>query len=257
MNPLIDTHSHIYSEEFDNDIESVIERAKQKQLSHILLPNIDKESIDRLHRLSEKYPDYCYPMMGLHPTSVDADWESVLKELKPLFLQRKYIAVGEIGIDLYWDKTFVEEQKQAFKQQILWAKEFSLPIVIHSREAHKEVMECIKSVGTDGLKGVFHSFGGTSEELSEILELPDFYVGINGVVTFKNSTLRDTLKATDLSKIVVETDAPYLAPIPFRGKRNESAYVSLVAEKLAEVFDTSVEHVAQQTTENAKLLFGL
>lgn len=254
---IIDTHSHIYGEEFDKDIQQVIERAKAKGLTHVLLPNIDADSIERMHTLCDTYPDFCFPMMGLHPTSVGADWQTVLNQMKHMFSQRKYIAIGEIGMDLYWDKTFEEEQKQAFMQQIGWAKEFRLPIVIHSRDAYKETVACLREVGTDDLSGVFHSFGDTTAELETILSFPNFYVGINGVVTFKNSKLKDTLRASDLSRIIVETDSPYLSPVPFRGKRNESAYVSLVVEKLAEIFETPKEEVARITSENAKKLFSL
>lgn len=257
MNNIIDTHSHIYSEEFDNDRDSVVLRAKEKGLSHILLPNIDEASIDRMHKLCDQYPDYCYPMMGLHPTSVDANWEKILQNMRPYFDKRNYVAVGEIGMDLYWDKTFLEEQKQAFITQIKWAKELSLPIAIHTREAHRETIECLMEAGTEGLKGVFHSFGGSKDELDEVMSIPDFYVGINGVVTFKNSGLRETLRGADLSRIIVETDSPYLAPVPFRGKRNESAYVTLVVDKLAEVFETTKENIANITSENAKRLFNL
>ncbi len=254
---IIDTHSHIYSEEFDNDIESVILRAKGKGLSHILLPNIDEASIERMHRLCDQYPGYCIPMMGLHPTSVDSDWKSVLQRMRPLLVQRKYVAVGEIGIDLYWDKTYEKEQKQAFIQQAEWAKELSLPIAIHTRNAHRETVECLRETGLSGLSGVFHSFGGTKEELQEILSFPNFYVGINGVVTFKNSTLRETLREADLSRILVETDSPYLAPVPFRGKRNESSYTTIVIDTLAKVFDISSERMAEISSENARRLFQI
>lgn len=254
---IIDTHSHIYSEEFDNDIENVILRAKEKGLSHILLPNIDEASIDRMHHLCEKHPGYCIPMMGLHPTSVNLDWKSVLKRIKPLFSERKYIAVGEIGIDLYWDKTYEQEQREAFGEQLKWAKELSLPVAIHTRNAHKETLECLRETGLDGLSGVFHSFGGTKEELDEIMSFPNFFIGINGVVTFKNSTLRETLKTADVSRIIVETDSPYLAPVPFRGKRNESSYSAIVVATLAGVFGTSAEEIAEITSENAKRLFAI
>lgn len=254
---IIDTHSHIYSEEFDSDIDNVILRAKGKGLSHILLPNIDEGSIDRLHALCEKYPGYCIPMMGLHPTSVNADWASVLQRMRPLFGQRKYIAVGEIGIDLHWDKTYLQEQKQAFTQQLEWAREFSVPVAIHMRSAHQEVVECLRKSGPDNLSGVFHSFGGTREELEEIMAFPNFSIGINGVVTFKNSTLRETLKGADVSRIIVETDSPYLAPVPFRGKRNESSYAAVVIDTLASVFGMPAERMAEITSENAKRLFKL
>lgn len=254
---IIDTHSHIYSEEFDNDIDDVVNRARQAGVENILLPNIDVESLDRIHALSDKYSGYCIPMMGLHPTSVGEDYQTQLDIIKQQFDNRKYIAVGEIGIDLYWDKTFEKEQKLVFEEQLRWSIDYNLPVAVHSRDAIAECIECVKNIGADKVKGVFHSFGGTEEELKEILSLNTFFLGINGVVTFKNSTLLSVLKGTDLSKIIIETDAPYLAPVPYRGKRNESSYTLKIAEKLAEIYQISVEEVGEITTENAKRLFNL
>jgi TatD DNase family protein len=254
---IIDTHSHIYSEEFDNDIEEVILRAKQVGVESILLPNIDVDSIGRLHNIAGKYADYCIPMMGLHPTSVGEDWFSQMEIIKQQFSKRSYIAIGEIGLDLYWDKTYENEQKQAFEEQLRWSIEYDLPVAIHSRDAIPECVKCIKNVGTEKLRGVFHSFGGSEDELTEILELENFLLGINGVVTFRNATLSTILKQTDLSKIIIETDSPYLAPVPYRGKRNESSYTIKVAEKLAEIFDLHISDVGEITTENAIKLFGL
>lgn len=254
---IIDTHSHIYSEQFDDDIAGVIDRARGTGVEKILLPNIDVSSINSLHNLADRYPDYCIPMMGLHPTSVDADWQENLHYMKALFANRSYIAIGEIGIDLYWDKTFEEEQKQAFEEQLRWSIEYDLPVAIHSRDAIMECISCIKNVGADKLRGVFHSFGGSSTELQGILELGNFLLGINGVVTFKNSTLPSVLKETDLSQLIIETDAPYLAPMPYRGKRNEPAYTTYIAAKLAEIYEYPVNEVADVTTENAKKLFKL
>lgn len=254
---IIDTHSHIYSEEFDNDIEEVILRAKQVGVEIILLPNVDVDSIVRLHSIADRYTDYCIPMMGLHPTSIGEDWLFQLEIIKQQFSKRSYIAIGEIGLDLYWDRTYEKEQRQAFEEQLRWSIEYDLPVAIHSRDAILECVECIKNVGPEKLRGVFHSFGGSENELTEILGLENFLLGINGVVTFKNSTLSAVLKQTDLSKIIVETDSPYLAPVPYRGRRNESSYTIKVAEKLAEIFGLSLNEVGEITTENAIKLFGL
>lgn len=254
---IIDTHSHIYAEEFDNDLDDVINRAKQIGVSKILLPNIDTMSLDRIHHVSEKYRDYCIPMMGLHPTSVGEDYGCQLELIKEQFNRRKYIAVGEIGLDLYWDKTYEKEQRIAFERQLHWSIEYNLPVAIHSRDAISECIECIKKVGAEKLRGVFHSFGGTETELRDILALKSFLLGINGVVTFKNSNLASVLQQTDLSHIIIETDSPYLAPVPYRGKRNESSYTLKIAEKLAEIYNVNVDEIGDITTENAKKLFGL
>jgi len=254
---IIDTHSHIYSEEFDSDLNEVISRAQLAGVEKILMPNIDVESLGRLQQVSDNYAGYCIPMMGLHPTSVGEDWQEQLKTIKDQFSKREYIAIGEIGIDLYWDKTFEKEQRTVFEEQLKWSIEYDLPVAIHSRDAITECIACIKNVGADRLRGVFHSFGGTEEELKEILKLKNFLLGINGVVTFKNSTLSSVLKLTDLSHIIIETDAPYLAPVPYRGKRNESSYTIKVVEKLAEIYNTTPEKVGNITTKNAKMLFRI
>lgn len=254
---IIDTHSHIYQDDFDNDIDDVIDRARRVGVEKILLPNIDVSSIGQLHSLSDKYPDYCIPMMGLHPTSVADGWEKELATIKQQFGKRAYIAVGEIGLDLYWDKTYRKEQELVFEEQLRWSIEYGLPVVIHSRDAIAECIACVKNVGADKLCGVFHSFGGSEEELAEILALGNFLIGINGVVTFKNSTLSTVLKNTDLSKIIIETDAPYLAPVPYRGKRNEPSYTSKVADKLSEIYDVPAEKVGEITTMNAERLFRI
>lgn len=254
---IIDTHSHIYAEEFDADLSEVIKRAKSSGVERILMPNIDIESIDSLHRVAGDYPDYCIPMMGLHPTCVGEDWQNQLNIIKQQLEKRPYIAIGEIGIDLYWDKTFEKEQKTAFEEQLRWSIDYDLPVAIHSRDAIPECIACIRNVGAEKLKGVFHSFGGTEEELKEILSLKNFLLGINGVVTFKNSTLSTVLKLTDLSHIIIETDAPYLAPMPYRGKRNEPSYTVKVAEKLAEIYNVNDEEIGKITTENAVKLFNI
>lgn len=254
---IIDTHSHIYVDRFSEDIDQVIQRAKDAGVEKILLPNIDVESIDEVHTLAAAYPDYCIPMMGLHPTSVKENWQDDLSIIKAEFAKHKYCAVGEIGIDLYWDKTFIKEQQQAFEQQLEWSIEYDIPVAIHTREATAEAIACIKNVGADKLRGVFHSFVGTKEELKDVLSLDNFLIGINGVLTYKNSDLSEVLQGIDISRIVIETDAPYLPPVPYRGKRNESSYTIYIVHKLAEVFNISPQKVGEITTQNAVRLFDL
>jgi len=254
---IIDTHSHIFDEQFDSDIDLVIDRAKANNVEYILLPNIDSSTIDALLNLSDKYSDYTLPMMGLHPSSVTLDWKSELEIIRKEFDKRKFVAVGEIGIDLYWDTSLEKEQKEAFEEQLRWSIEYDLPVSIHSRNATIEAIECIERIGKEKLRGVFHSFGGTEEELAKILDLKNFYIGINGTVTYKKSTLPDVLSKTDLSHIIIETDAPYLPPVPYRGKRNEPSYTTYVAAKLAEIYDTSIEDVENITSVNAKKMFGI
>jgi len=252
---LIDTHTHIYQNDYAGDIREVIEKAKSGGVYKFLIPNVDVETIVPLNNLCNQYPGECFPMMGLHPTSVDSLYPTALSEIKKQFESRKYIAVGETGIDLYWDKTFLNEQKIAFEKQLRWSIDYNLPVVIHNRDAFPEVIECIAKVGANNLRGVFHSFGGSKEELETILSLENFMIGINGVVTFKNSKLKDYLAIAPVERIVLETDAPYLAPVPYRGKRNEPAYLLEIAEKLAEIYQISSNKIAEITTLNALKLF--
>lgn len=254
---IIDTHSHIYSEEFDEDIESVIKRAQEAGVQQILLPNVDEKTIFPLHTLAKRYPGYCLPMMGLHPTSVTANWQSQLNKIKTLFGENTYIAVGEIGLDFYWDTTFRAEQIEAFEEQLRWSIEYNLPVSIHSRNATEEVFNSIKNVGSNRLRGIFHSFGGDANDQRTISQLGDFMIGINGVITFKNASLSTIIREIDLSRIVIETDAPYLTPVPYRGKRNEPAYTTYIAEKLAEVFGATPQEVGEITTRNAKQMFNI
>lgn len=254
---IIDTHSHIFDETFSNDIDDVILRAKQAGVAAVLLPNIDTESIKEVNSLAERHKGYCLPMMGLHPTSVTKDWKKDLNIIKEQFSRHQYIAVGEIGIDLYWDTSLAEEQKSAFEEQLRWSIEYNLPVSIHCRNAVMESVECIKKVGADKLKGSFHSFGGNSEELQVVLDLKNFYIGINGTVTYKNSTLPTVLQDADLSRIIVETDAPYLPPVPYRGKRNEPSYTSYIVDKLCDIYNTNKDDVENTTSNNAKKLFGI
>lgn len=256
---IVDTHTHIYDSCFDEDIAAVIDRARQKGVEKILLPNIDKESIEALHRLADKYPGYCLPMMGLHPSSVTQNWEEDLRDIKKQFQNNtyNYIGVGEIGIDLYWDKTLKDEQMAAFEEQLRWSIEYDLPVSIHSRESISESIGCIQNIGTSKLRGVFHSFGGTADDLRNILELGNFYIGVNGTVTYKNSTLPASLSATSLAHIIIETDAPYLPPVPYRGKRNEPSYTTYIVEKLSDIYGVSREEVESITTQNAKRLYNI
>lgn len=254
---IIDTHSHIYSEIFLEDLQSVVSRAKAICVEKILLPNIDVDSIVPLKETVKKYPNFFFPMMGLHPTSVGEDFKEQLAEVKKEFDTNNYIAVGEIGIDLYWDKSYKKEQIQAFEEQLKWSVERNLPVSIHSREAIFEVIDSIKRVGEKSLRGVFHSFGGNSGELEAILNLKNFYIGINGVVTFKNSGLAETLKNCPIEKIILETDAPYLAPVPYRGKRNEPAYLAFVLKTVSQIYGLSEVEISIITTTNAEKLFNI
>lgn len=254
---LVDTHTHLFAEEFDNDRAAMVQRAIDHGVNRLLLPNIDSTSLQAMKQLAEAYPQNCLPMMGLHPCSVKEDYKEELALVeKELFSDYKYYGVGEIGLDLYWDKTFYPQQKEAFIQQIKWAIQLNLPVSIHTREATDEAIEILSSADLQDARGVFHCFTGTAEQAEKIISL-GFHLGIGGVVTFKNTTLREVLAPVDLKHIVFETDSPYLAPVPFRGKRNESAYVLHLAEKLAEVKNISVEEVAKITTQNAASIFGL
>lgn len=253
---MIDTHAHIYLDAFDSDREEVIGRAQARGVNQILLPNVDLDTIPAMHRLEEAYPGYCLAMMGLHPCSVDANFESVLKTIRQWLDERTYIGIGEIGIDLYWDKSFVDQQKEAFKIQVGWAHDMDLPIVIHSRESIDEILGILEDLNLTGLRGVFHCFTGNHKQAQRILDL-GFYMGIGGVVTFKNAGLDKTLKEIDPGRLILETDAPYLTPHPHRGKRNESAYLYLVAEKLGEIYDIPATEVDRITSQGAHSLFAL
>lgn len=252
---MIDTHSHIYHKNFSNDFDEMLERAQQAGIKEIYLPNIDKESIEPLKKVARENP-YCKPMMGLHPGSVKEDYK---EQLAAAFAElddpkQKYYAVGEIGIDLYWDKTFIEEQKKAFGIQIEKAMEMGLPIVIHCRDAFDEVFEVLEAYRGERLFGIFHCFTGNAEQAKHAIDL-NLKLGIGGVVTFKNGGLDKVVKDIDLKHLVLETDAPYLAPTPFRGKRNEPSYVKYVAEKIAELKNVSLEEVDGITTDNANSVF--
>lgn len=254
---LIDTHSHLFLEEFAEDLPQVMERARNAGVSSIFMPNIDSTTIDALLSVCAKYPDLCYQMIGLHPTSVNETYEQELAIVRErLSAPNYFVAIGEIGLDLYWDRTFLKEQLLVFERQIEWALEYELPVVIHTREAFDYIYKVMEPYKKTALRGIFHSFTGTPEEAARLLEFDGFMLGINGVVTFKKSTLPETLLTVPLERIVLETDSPYLTPVPNRGKRNESANVKDTLAKVAEIYQKSLEHVAQVTSENALKVFG-
>ena len=254
---LVDTHTHIFLNEFNSDIDEVILRASESGVKKFYLPNIDRETIPQLKALTKKYSDCCFPMMGLHPTSVNDNYRKELAVIYQELTSTQYIAIGEIGIDLYWDKTFRQEQIKAFEEQLRWSIELDLPVAIHTREAFPDVFDSLRRVGAKKLRGIFHSFGGSEEELKTALEFKNFLLGINGVVTYKNAQFREYLRIAPLERIVLETDAPYLTPVPHRGKRNEPAYLIHIAKKLAEIYTVSEETIIEQTTFNAEQLFEL
>ncbi|WP_217543490.1 TatD family hydrolase [Vibrio metschnikovii] len=253
---MIDTHAHVYASEFDHDREQVIQRAIEQGIEHILLPNIDLDSIAPMLATEAAYPDLCRSMMGLHPCYVNADVKQTLEQIEYWFTQREFIAVGEIGIDLYWDKTYQAEQEMAFITQLNWAKNLNLPVVIHTRDSIDQTLALLKQEQNGQLRGVFHCFGGTVEQAKAINDL-GFHLGLGGVSTFKNGGMDKVIPALNLNYLVLETDCPYLAPVPHRGKRNEPAYTRLVAERIAELRGLSTEYVDQFTTNNAKALFKL
>jgi TatD DNase family protein len=253
---IIDTHAHLYAEEFHHDIANVIERARSEGIDRILLPNIDTNSIDPLKALVASYPNYCIPMMGLHPCSVSTDYKSQLAIIEKELDTNDYVAVGEIGIDLYWDKTTLDIQKDAFIIQCQWAVDRKLPVAIHARDSIDILIKILQEEVKGELTGVFHCFGGDIDQAKAIEEL-GFYLGIGGVVTFKNTKLRDVLVSVSIDRIMVETDAPYLAPVPYRGKRNESSYLKQIISTLAEVYSTTPAEISAITTANALKLFKI
>ena len=254
---LIDTHNHLYLEEFDPEQDVLVDAALKSGIDTLLLPNVDLTTIERMHDLCDRFPDFAYPMMGLHPTSVDEHYIDTLKKTESYLYKRPYCGIGEIGIDLYWDKTYLKEQILVFEEQLKWSIDLDLPVAIHTREAYPEVLESIHKVGAEKLKGVFHSFTGTKTELEEIKKLKKFKLGINGVITFKNSKLSETILSTDINNIVLETDAPYLAPVPYRGKRNEPVYIWKTAEKVADTYGLTLGETVEITRKNALDLFKI
>lgn len=252
----IDTHCHLFAEEFDADRNEVVNRAISKGIDLLLLPNIDPESIAALKALHKDFPNNCLGMMGLHPCSVTADYEQKLKTIQKELAENTYIAIGEIGLDYYWDTTFKEEQIKTFRTQLQWAKELQLPVAIHTRNSFEDAITIVEEELDENLKGVFHCFGGSEKDAERIMAC-GFFMGIGGVVTFKNSNLKEVIKKVPLTSLLLETDAPYLAPVPYRGKRNESSYIIEIANKLAEIKEVTVSEIAAKTTENAKKLFRI
>ena len=260
---MIDTHAHLDGEEFAEDISEVIQRAKDAGVEKIFLPNVNGDTLQSIIHLCATYPGYLFPMIGLHPEEVnptkidvDATLDAMESMLENPDLMNSCVAIGEVGLDLYWDQTYKEKQIEVFERQINWAIEYHLPLMIHARNAHSELVEIISKYQQTNLSGVFHCFTGTEEEATQLLSFPNFALGIGGVLTFKKSKLPDVLKsAVPLSRIVLETDSPYMAPVPHRGKRNESAFVSLVAAKLAEIYNVTLQEVEHQTNLTVARIF--
>jgi len=251
---MIDTHSHIFLSEFDNDRKDVVENAKKTGVEKVVLANVDSQTITALEKTQAEFPDFCVSAMGLHPTSVNETYISELQTVKQQLFSKSYCAVGEIGLDLYWDITFSEQQIIAFEEQIRWALELDLPIIIHIRKAFAEVFQSLKKFGKNLPRGVFHCFSGGIEEAKKAVEL-GFLLGIGGVVTYKNTNLPEIIRQIGIEHILLETDAPYLAPVPYRGKRNEPKYLVEVLNKLATIFELSKDKINDITTENAQKMF--
>lgn len=254
MNFWTDTHAHIYLEEFDADCADMLARAQQARVEKIYLPNIDSTSIDRMLELEEKTKGTCFAMMGIHPCSVKKDFEKELYIVESWLSKRSFVAIGEMGTDLYWDKTFWEQQQEAFRIQANWAKQYNVPIVIHSRESLDQTIKLVEELQDGRLTGVFHCFTGTIEHAERIAKL-GFYLGLGGVATFKKGGMDEVIPEMDITKIVLETDSPYLAPVPHRGKRNEPAYIPLIAAKVAQLKNISLEELQRITSQNAAALF--
>ena len=254
---LIDTHTHLFAQQFDEDRSEVVHKALEKGVQQMLLPNIDSSSIQPMLNLCTEFPNNCFPMMGLHPCDVKDNYLEELVIIEEWLQKEKFVAVGEIGIDLYWDKSTLSIQQDAFRKQVRLAKKYKLPIAIHVRDSFDEVFTIIDEMNDDDLSGVFHCFTGNETEANHIINYGGFKLGIGGVVTFKNSGLDKTLRTIPIEHLILETDSPYLAPEPYRGKRNESSYVVLVAEKLAEIYGKSVEEIADINTQNTNELFKI
>ena len=249
----IDTHAHIYDQQFDEDIQEIMERCQEAEVSSIYMPNIDHTSIDAMLERELRYPPQCVAMMGLHPGSVKRDFERELYQVEAWLAKRPFAAVGEIGLDYHWDTTFRDQQQEALRVQLGFAKQYSLPVVLHTRDAFEDVIDLVEQNGP--LRGVFHCFTGTAEEAKRITDL-GFYVGLGGVTTFKNAGMHEVIPHLDRQWVVLETDSPYLAPVPHRGRRNEPSYVPLIGQRVADLWNVEVAEVAQQTTGNARRLFA-
>ena len=253
----IDTHTHIYLKDFIEDRNKIIQECSIAKVDKLLLPNIDSSTIEEVVKLSKEYKNICFPMVGLHPCYVNQHFKKELNILKPYIDKCNTIAIGEIGIDLFWDKTTYEFQKKAFIEQINWAEEYNLPVVIHARNSYQEIFQILDSLKSDTLRGVFHCFSSNLNDAKHILDYGGFKLGIGGVVTFKNSGLDKVLKEIEIENLVLETDSPYLTPAPFRGKRNKSSYIPLIANKLSDIYEISIEEIGKITSLNATKIFNI
>ncbi len=251
-----DTHTHLFLSQFDKDRTEVVQRAIEAGVTRMMLPNVDRNTVDNMLALANRFPENCFPAIGLHPTSVDDNYQETLDSVNKLLETGKFYAIGETGIDLYWDKTNLSGQKEAFRQQIILALRYNLPLIIHCRESFNEIIELVHDMNTDKLKGIFHSFTGSIDQAEKVISA-GFMLGIGGILTFKNAGLDQVIKGIPLEHIVLETDSPYLAPHPFRGKRNESSYLVHIARKLADLHQRTVDEVAGTTTGNALRLFNI
>jgi TatD DNase family protein len=251
----IDTHAHIYSHDFDNDREEILTRSREAGVKEIYMPNIDQASVDAMLGVEDRHPDTCFAMMGLHPCSVKKDFESELYKVEQWLSKRKFAAVGEMGTDLYWDKSFWEQQKEAFAIQVSWARKYQLPVVIHCRQSMDETIALLEPLLGKGLTGIFHCFSGNLEQAKKVIAM-GFYLGLGGVATFKNGGLDKVIPEISLDNVVLETDSPYLAPVPHRGKRNEPAYIQLIANKIVEIKKIPLEELQEVTARNARKIFG-
>ncbi len=252
---LVDTHTHLYLKEFAADIDAVIQRAEAEGVCKFYLPAIDSTETAAMLELEKKFPGKCMPMIGLHPCSVKENYKEELYKVERMLQERKFAAIGEAGLDFYWDTSFVKEQYESLHTQSGWALQYNLSLVLHTRNAMQETIDVIKSYSGKGLRGIFHCFSGTLQNAKDIID-QGFFLGIGGVITYKNSGLAEVIKEVDLENIVLETDAPYLTPVPFRGKRNESSYLKYIVQKIAEIKNISIEEVANQTTKNAEKIFA-
>ena len=264
MKKLIDTHCHVYDEAFREDLPQVMERARDAGLEYLLLPNINPQTLDDLLRVCDTWPHMCRPMIGLHPEDLDADFHVQLNHLKALLDEdrkeggaHRYIGIGETGLDLYWDKSRLDDQIESFRIQIEWSLQYDLPIVIHSRDAFAELYKVMADYRNSGLRGIFHCFSGSADEAHALMEFPGFMFGIGGVLTYKKSTLPQVLPLIPLDRVVLETDCPYLPPVPFRGKRNEPSYIVNTAQAMAQAYGISFDDIAGITSGNARRLFGI
>ena len=252
----IDTHAHLYLPDFQPDLEAVINASKLSGVGAFVLPNVDLETISPLIQVVQKHPS-CFAAMGLHPTSVDANYKPVLEEIVSWFPRADFVAVGEVGIDLFWDRTYFKQQQEVFAAQLDLALSLNLPVIIHSREAFAEIFDILITYRGRGLRGVFHSFSGGEEEVAWIRNFGGFYFGVGGVITFKNSNLKEVIRQIPIQEIVLETDSPYLAPVPYRGKRNMPSYIPIIAEAIATYKALALDQVEESTTQNAQKLFNL